>query len=68
MVYLKEQRFTPREGENQYDIALRNHVESYQPFKDSSVMFQAYTPVASNPLDSWAPSILAVMLLGFFFF
>lgn len=68
MVYLKEQRFTPREGENNFDMALRDHIESTLPFRDSSVMFAAYTPLAQNTLDTWAPTLLAVMLLGFFLF
>jgi len=68
MVYIKDQRFTPREGENSYAVSLRGFIESTKPFRDASVMFPAYSPPAENAFDNYAPALLAAALIGFLIF
>ena len=66
MVLMKDQRFSSLPGENEYAQSMRAFIESTRPYAGASVMFPAYTPPASNTLDTMAPMILAVALLGFF--
>lgn len=68
MVYIKDQRFTPRDGESPYAVSLRAHIESTEPFRDASVMFPAYSPPAENAFDTYAPMLLAAALIGFLIF
>jgi hypothetical protein len=65
MVYMKDQRFSPREGENKYAVAMRDYIESTKPYRDSSVMFAAYSPPGENAMSSWAPMLLTAALIGF---
>lgn len=67
MVYIKDQRFTPREGENSYAVSLRGFIESTKPFRDASVMFPAYSPPAQNAF-AYAPALLVAALVGFLIF
>jgi hypothetical protein len=65
MVYIKDQRFSPREGESGFATNLRDLIESTKPYRDSSVMFAAYTPPGENVISQWAPTLLIVALVGF---
>lgn len=65
MVYIKDQRFTPRQGENIYATALRDFIESTKPYRDGSVMLGAYDPPGENVVSSWAPTLLVACLVGF---
>ncbi len=65
MVYIKDQRFSPRPGENKYAVAMRDFIESTKPYRDASVMYAAYSPPGENAVSSWAPMLLAAALVGF---